>query len=386
MISGHLFIKNGKWYAVLGVYDSDNKRKNKWIDTGFSGKGNKKKAEAVLQELRTYYSYLRKIDQNAGEMLFCDYMLNWLESMESRIAPNTYYQYKLVVRNQIYPHFYGKGVQLRKLNEIHINEYYDNLYRQGVSSNTVQKHHANIRKALQSAYEKQLVFYNAADRADRPQKQPYHTWVYSSDEAQRLLRSAKGSQWELIFNMALFFGLRRSELLGIKWKAVNFEANTLTISHTIVRVCLNGKVEIIGKDKVKRSKSYRSFPLPPYIKALLVSYIKQRYPGGKPKGDDYVFVDDSNKVLDPDHLSRNFRKVLTDNGLRPIRFHDIRHTCAGFLINARVSLPEVQQWMGHSCISTTIDQYGHLEFASKLYSAQIISQELKYTEPGGNEK
>lgn len=383
MVSGHLCVKSGKWYAVLGVYGSDGKRKNKWVNTGFAGKGNKKKAEAVLQELRAYHSYLRKIDQNAGDMLFSDYMINWLESMKPKVAPNTHYQYSLVVRNQIYPYFCNKGIQLRQLSEIHLNDYYDSLYCQGVSSNTVQKHHANIRKALQSAYEKQLILYNAADRADKPRKQSFHISVYSSGEAQRLLKAVSESQWELILHMALFFGLRRSELLGIKWKAVNFEAGTLTISHTIVRTCVDGKFQIIGKDKVKRSKSYRSFPLPPYMKLLLIKYMNQRYPDNIPNAEDYVFADNTNQMMDPDYLSRAFRKLLADNGLRPIRFHDIRHSCAGMLINARVSLPEVQQWMGHSCIFTTIDQYGHLEFASKLSSAKIISQELKYPELGG---
>ena len=169
------------------------------------------------------------------------------------------------------------------------------------------------------------------------------------------------------YKMTAFYGLRRSELCGMKWNSIDFDKNTLTLNSSVVQTSVNGKLLLIQKDILKNASSKRTMPLIPEIKEALLklkeqqdknkSYFKNGY---NQQYLDYVWVDDIGKLVNPNTVTCHFKSFLEQHGLPKIRFHELRHSCASLLIACGVSLKEIQEWLGHSAISTTADIYSHL--------------------------
>ena len=178
--------------------------------------------------------------------------------------------------------------------------------------------------------------------------------------------------------MTAFYGLRRSEVLGIKWDAIDFERNTITIRHTVTEAKKDGKRILVAKDSAKTKSSLRSLPLVAGFKEKLLQLKKQQKKNMKVCGTsynqeykNYVFVDPMGNLYSPQTITDNFSSILKRNGLRHIRFHDLRHSCASLLLANGVSMKDIQAWLGHSDISTTANIYSHLDFTSKITSANV---------------
>ena len=177
---------------------------------------------------------------------------------------------------------------------------------------------------------------------------------------------------------AIFTGLRRSELLGLRWKSIDFENDLIHVNHSVIRAVVDGHQTHLGQDKVKRDSSFRTLPLIDQLKDMLKVELHSQYQDKKPDSTAYIFLDKKGDVLKPTYVTEAFSKFLKKQNLRKIRFHDLRHSCANLLITSRVPLIEVQQWMGHSSISTTADMYGHLTFESKLNTVQRQSKKIEF--------
>ncbi|OCN03039.1 tyrosine-type recombinase/integrase [Caproicibacter fermentans] len=249
----------------------------------------------------------------------------------------------------------------------------------GISANTVIHHHANVRKALQYAFITGLIPSNPADRVQRPKKQPFEGSIYNEEELERLFQVVKGTPIELAVLLGAFYGLCRSEIVGLKWDSIDFFQKTFTIRHTVTQVCIDGKELTVARDRTKTKSSCRTLPLvAPFEKVLLD--LKQRQEENRrlcgnsycKKYLDYIYVNEIGERIKPNYISSHFPLVLEHNHLRKIRFHDLRHSCASLLFAHGVSLKEMQEWLGHSDISTTSNIYTHLSFNSKVSSANAI--------------
>ena len=370
MVTGHLEQRRGYWHVSLNLRDENGKRKRKMITTHLPVKGNKKRAEEILTELRIKHTTLEDIRHNSRGIFFYEYMASWIATMERKVAPSTYNGYKNIVLGSICPYFQELSITLNDLKATHIKGYYDSLHQRGVSNSTILRHHNNIRKALQEAYLGDLIPYNPADRVERLRADDYISHPYTIEEANQLIKAIKGEKLELVILIALFYGLRRSEILGMRWNVVDFTNDTIIINHTLTQVQVDGKYSVIARDKVKRTSSFRTLPLVSGIKDRLLLEKDIR----NPKGDDYICVDEKGTVIKPNYVSLEFPKLLKRHDLRSIRFHDLRHSCANLLISQRVPLIEVQQWLGHSAISTTANLYAHLDFSTKQNCANTIKK------------
>ena len=261
-----------------------------------------------------------------------------------------------------------------------IQDYYTyELTVRGVSANTVIHRHANIRKALQHAFKLGLIDTNPADRIERPKKEKFVGSAYEEDELNRLFEVVKGDPIELGVILGAFYGLRRSEAVGLKWDAIDFKKKTITIRHTVTQATIDGKSKIIQKDRTKTKASYRSLPLVPPFEELLYRLKAEQELNRKLCGrsycrqyTDYIYVNEIGELVKPGYITQHFPLVLEKNGMRKIRFHDLRHSCASLLYANGVSLKEIQEWLGHSDISTTSNIYTHLNFSSKVASANAI--------------
>ena len=248
-----------------------------------------------------------------------------------------------------------------------------------VSANTVLRRHANIRKTLQHAFKLGLIYANPADRIERPKKEMFVGSVYEEDELNRLFEIVKGYSIKLSVIVSAFYGLRRSEVVGLKWDAIDFKKKTITISHTVTQATIDSKSKIIQKDWTKTKANYRSLPLvPPFEELLHRLKAKQelnRKLCGKSycrKYTDYIYVNEIGELVKHGYITQHFPLILQNNGMRRIHFHDLWHSCASLLYANGVSLKEIQEWLGHSYISTTSNIYTHLNFTSRVASANAI--------------
>ena len=252
--------------------------------------------------------------------------------------------------------------------------------QKSLSPGTVIHYHANIHKALKYAVKMDLIPFNPADKVERPKKQRYIADYYRQEELERLLEASKDHPYSLLIQMTAFYGLRRSEALGLKWDAIDFERDTITIKHIVTNAKIDGKCEILCADRAKTKSSLRSLPLVSNIREKLLALREQQKENRRVCGncyskkyDGYVFVDAMGNIFNPRSVTANFSKLLEQNGLRHIRFHDLRHTFASILINQDVPLLNVSTFLGHSDLSTTANIYAHLDKSKKQESADVIS-------------
>ena len=334
MIAGHLQIKNDYYYMVLSYLDANGKRKQPWFPTGLPIKNNKKRAEKMLLELRQTYVPPAEHKSNgelSADMLFADYMELWLEVVRNSIEITTFSSYTQMVKGKIVPYFRKTGVKLGELQARHIQSFY--LYElKTVCPNTVIHEHANIHKALKYAVKMDLIPYNPADKVERPKKQKYIADYYRLEELEQLFEATKDHPYSLLIQITAFYGLRRSEALGLRWDAIDFERNTITIRHIVTNAKIDGKCKIVCADRAKTKSSLRSLPLVANIREKLLALKEQQKENKRICGncynreyDGYVFVDVMGNIFNPRNLSSNFSKLLEMKGLRHIRFHDLRH-------------------------------------------------------------
>lgn len=381
MVAGHLREKNGYYQMVLSFKDPTGKRKTKSISTGLTVKGNKRKAEKMLDELRkTYEDEISKEDKSASDILFTEFMKEWLGMIKNSVEMSTYGSYSYIVEKRIIPYFEDKQIPLKELTPTDIQRYYTHcLLVEHVSANTVIHRHANIHKALKYAFKVGLIPYNPADRVERPRKNSFSSEIYGDKELEALFAAAKGTRLELAVILGAFYGLRRSEIVGLKWDAIDFEKKRFSIQYTVTETNIGGKQTIVEKERTKTKSSRRTLPIvEPFEKLLLelrTSQEENRRVCGRSYCTDYlefVYVDELGQRIKPGYITMAFQKLLQKNGLKRIRFHDLRHSCASLLYAHGVSLKDIQEWLGHSTISTTANIYTHLDYSSKETSANAI--------------
>ena len=195
------------------------------------------------------------------------------------------------------------------------------------------------------------------------------------------IKKSKNDPLELVILIASFYGLRRSEVLGLKWDSFDFENLTFTIKHTVTVTNTEGnnrKIEC--KDKTKNKSSYRSLPLLDDIADKLLELKEKQEAFKKAFGKtynrkylDYVFVNPQGRLIRPDYISEHFSILLNKIGMKHIRFHDLRHTCASILLKNGANMKEIQAWLGHSNYNTTANLYAHLDTSSVCNTGKVIT-------------
>ncbi|NCC86699.1 MAG: site-specific integrase [Clostridia bacterium] len=378
MVSGFLSIKKGYYYAVLSWLDVNGKRHRKWISTGLPQKGNKRRAEAELARIRSTYEPPKVVQELSSDMLFSDYLSQWLDIVKVRVKITTFSSYQEMTQKIIAPYFEKKGISLRDLEARHIQQFYSEKLKT-VKPNSVIHYHAVIYQALKYAMKTDMVPQNVAMKVDRPRKNSFQPTFLDAAEMQQLFEVVKGTKLELPVLVAAFYGLRRGEVIGLKWDAIDFNRGTLTIKRTVTSAVVDGKSVIIEQDSAKTKSSLRTLPLVGTFKGYFTEVKKAQELNKKVCGncynydyDGYIFVDELGERMKPDYLTGYFPQYIQKHGLKKMRFHDLRHSCASLLLANGVPLKQIQEWLGHSDFSTTANIYAHLDYTSKLSSAQAM--------------
>jgi integrase len=380
---GSLQIKKGKYYVVIPYKDDFGKNKVKWVATYLDAHNNKTRAAQAMKEILDNFTpntvTATQTTIGNSDVLFCDFLKSWLEIHKRTIRPSTYagYSYQIEV---LYNYFKSHSLKLKDLKPLHLQAFYEVLARRGLVGNTILHYHVMIRKALQYALKNDLIISNIADKIDRPKKNNFQATFLSKAEIEKLFVAVNGHVLELPIRLAAYYGLRRSEVFGLKWSAIDFDKKTIQIKHQMIPTKVGDKREHIGTDNLKNKSSFRTLPLLPQVETLLrttlakrerdmqlygVAYNKQYF--------DYVCVDVAGNLLKPDRITNNFKRMCIEIGIRPARFHDLRHTCASLMLADGVPMKQIQEWLGHATFSTTADIYSHLDYSSKLKSAESLT-------------
>ena len=388
MVAGHLTLKNGRYYAVLNYRNAGGQRKTKWIALGLPEKGNKCKAEAELARLRAEFEPPKEVGDLSSDMLFADYLLEWLEIAKGRLAVATYSSYAAMIKKPVGPYFRQRNLTLRELEARHLQMFYSEMLRK-VKPNTVIHYHAIIHSALKYAVKTDMLVQNVADKVDRPKKNSFQPVFLSAEEMQKMFEALRGTKLELPVLVAAFYGFRRGEVLGLKWDAIDFECGTISVIRTVTTITVDGKQTEIEQQSAKTKSSLRTLPLIGSFREYFLQ-VKEAQELNKQicgncynhEYDGFVFVDELGERMRANYLTSAFPKFLESHGLRRMRFHDLRHSCASLLLANGVPLKHIQEWLGHSDFTTTANIYAHLDYKSKITSAQAMETGLALPEGG----
>lgn len=297
------------------------------MSTGIKENESKKKAEKKLIQIRDEFINkletitTTKTEDKKVQISFADFMIKWLDMIKHQVEESTYTGYKRQIEGRTKEYFTKHPIMIADLKPVHILDFYNWLYSQGLKGNTVVKYHANIRKALDYAVQTDLIQSNPAIKVGSPPQEQFIADYYNQEELNNLFNVVKDTPLELIVYLTAFYGLRRSEVLGIRWSVIDFENKTITISHKVVTVTnedeeVKTKTKMITKSKTKNKSSYRTFPLFKEIENLLLytkkmqeyyAYIfKDNY---NKQYKDFVCLDELGILRKPDYVSHKFKQI-----------------------------------------------------------------------------
>lgn len=394
MITGSVQINKGYYFIVFNMYNEYGKRKPEWHSTGLKVDNNERKnnqirkqAEKILNEElvrvnaeNSFSNKLNTIAKNSkySNMLFSDYMLEWLENIKPKVVQSTYIGYEQVVKGRLCPYFKSEKIKLIDLRPRDIQDFINHLYKQRLKGSTIAHYTSNMNTALKEAVIAEIIPSNPMDRIESVKKEVYIPDFYTDDELIELIEVIKTQKLELPLTLGIIYGLRREEILGLTWNAIDFKNKSITIRKTVGRGKYDGVTQFLIKDIPKNKSSYRTLPMFDFIADLLKKYKEKYKLNEKIFGNtyitdykDFICLMDNGELVKPDYVDRTFSRILKENGFRHIRLHDLRHSCATLLLRNGVPLPEIQKWLGHSNIITT-QRYSHLDQNDKSIPANMI--------------
>ena len=389
MIKGSLQVSHGTYYVVVNYKDEYGKPKQKWISTELREKGNKTKAKQKMKEILKSFEINQNLNNKPDsneDILFVDFLKNFLVIKKNTIEPVTINMYNKLAEN-ISKYFKNMRLKLKDLKPYHIEGFYKSEYARGLSSNSVLKYHVLIRECLQYAFINDLVLVNVADKIKRPKVEKFKASFYDIKEIEKLFEVIQDNECKLPIMLTAMYGFRRSEVLGLKWNAIDFANKLISVQHKVLETKIDGKREIYLSDKLKNQTSNRTLPLLLQAEQLLLDkkneIEKNKILLGKNYDNrylDYVCVDNLGRLILPNRLTKNFIKILRRNNLRKIRFHDLRHSCASIMLSNGVPMKQIQEWLGHADFSTTANIYSHLDYSTKLNSANTMTNVFAFSQ------
>ena len=384
MVTGSIYERKGIYYAIVSYY-VDGRRKQKSVSTGLPVEGNKRRALEFLENLkRTYETKESMENMDGSRLLMTDYMDEWLKIVKPLVERATYKSYDNMVSARIRPHFEKLNLLLTEVEPKHIKMLYDEILEQGYTTNTVIHYHAVLHQALAYAVKNDYILSNPADRVKRPKKNKHISSFYTKEEILTLLDIAKDDPIYIPIVLSSYYGFRRSETLGMRWSAIDFENKTITVNHKVTELTENGKTIVYAEDKLKTKSSYRTLPLIPVVEEKLLEHKAKLERNQKLFGNsyckeymDYVCVDEMGKLFRPNFVSDHFGWLLKKYGLKKLTFKELRHSCASMLVAEGIPMKSIQEWLGHSNFSTTADIYSHIDYHAKQQSVAAIGNALQ---------
>ncbi|MCM1530642.1 MAG: site-specific integrase [Alistipes sp.] len=394
-------VKNGKHYVVFDYKDEAGKRKRKWVTTGLPEKCTKKALKAAVDEIVSEFDAtfrqtgtsepVSAVMNGSGSataeaaMKLGDYINEWLTAVRPNLARTTFQSYKSA--NKRFVDFMDEhypSITLGELRYTHVQEFLNHKLAEERKGSCAKQYYLAIHSALAYAVKMEYLTSHPMDKLVVPRTERYEATFYNKNELNTLFEVFKDDKLELIVHIAAYYGLRRSEVLGLKWDAIDFTNKTISIQRKVVSgYDENGQRKLYVENRLKTNSTRRTLPLIPHIERMLLEKRELEAHFRKISGRSYdrefegfICRDSFGKLISPEYVTSRFHYVITKKGLRHLRFHDLRHSCASLLLANDVPMKAIQEWLGHSNYSITANLYSHLEYNAKVISAETIARVL----------
>jgi integrase len=343
--------------------------RKKWRKTVL---GTKKEAQKVLTQMETELA--NGINPNESKLTVAEYIGRWITDRAPYLKQKTIDGYTVNIRKYINPAI--GHLKIQELKPMHIQTMYTNLLSTKLKAKSVLYVHRTLHKALLDARKKQIVPQNVADLVDAPRAERYKSKVFSEQELASFLTRLKYTDCEVPFTIAALTGMRRGEIMALKWDDVDFANKTLTISRSLVPTSKG-----VLTNTPKSESGSRVIPLFDTLVTLLKRHqIKQKENKLKSFGNyednGYIYCRHDGESFAPDRLSKKFKRFLEINKLKHIRFHDLRHSYATLMLKYNVPAKIVSQILGHSNIGITLDLYSHAQLSMLREATEKIENAM----------
>ncbi len=342
-----------RFFIELGR-DATGKRMRKSVTV----KGTKADAQRKLREVLTALDGGMPI--NTSKANLSEFLDQWLRDyVETNTAPKTHADYSGIIRRYLKPHI--GNVPLTKLTPQHVQGLYSVMLTKGLSARSVQYTHRVLSQSLSHAVKWGMLARNVCDAVDPPRPRKKEMRALNAADIQRLLETTAQTTYGTIFYLALYTGLRRGEILGLRWCDVDLQNKALSVNQTVVRIA--GKGLLLSEPKTAHSR--RLVSLSPNAAALLGGLKAKRMEQFQSistgwSESDLIFCNSDGGPINPDSITHAFHRTVRQLGLPSIRFHDLRHTHASMMLKQGVHPKIVSERLGHSSINITLDTYSHV--------------------------
>ena len=364
---------DGQWCAAFGG------RKNRRVLYGRTKREVMSKLLALQMEMRQKHLRTNRVPTVA------EYLEYWLhQAVKPSVRPLTFAGYSVNVRKHLVP-ILGK-IRLDRLTPQDVQQMMNARLAAGLSPKTVTYMHQVLRTALELARRWEVIDRNVASLVDPPRRVRPRIRPLDPAQARAFLQSVRGNRLEALFSVALALGLRQGEALGLQWEDVDVARGVLRIRNQLQRI--DGRLTLV---EPKTERSRRTLVLPPTILENLREHekrqaVERQWAGSKWTESGLLFTNLSGGPLQARNVIREFHKALKVAGLKRIRFHDLRHSCATLLLVQHVPARVVMEVLGHSEISTTMDTYSHIVPELQQEAADRVEAILSQRQQGGTER
>lgn len=332
-------------------------------------KGSKKDAEKAM---RNFINELEsKTFTKDSKIKVRDFMHQWLELyVKGQLSPTTVQHYIDQTENYIIPVF--GDMYLQQVKNIDVQKWIFSLKKKSpltgkpMAPKTIKNIMLNLSAAMKKAVMLELIPKNPCDNITMPKLEKFHPDVYSIEEVEHMLDCAKGTSMYLPLMIEICIGLRRGELLALKWKHIDLENGYLSVEENLVTV---------DNERITKAPKTQSGKRTIQIPTTLLTLLKTTKADRKAKDNDYIICQADGSPYKSDSFSLKFRRFLKANNLKHIRFHDLRHINATIMLSLGISPKVAQERLGHSSYQITMDIYSHVlkkvekEAADKLDEA-----------------
>ena len=342
--------KDGRWIAQVTL--EDGRQKQLYARS-------EKEAWGKLHEA------MREVEQGTilpdRDQRLSQYLDHWLEQIERpTLKVGSYKRYRSILDNHLIPAL--GHLQMRKLRVEHLDRFYAKKQADGLAPKTIHLMHNVLHQALETAVKRHYISRNVCDDAVLPRIPRREIHPLSKEQAGRLLQVAKGHRLETLIALAITTGMRRGELLALTWDDIDLAEGRVQIRRTVNRY--GADVGYVVSEP-KTTKGRRSIVLPSFVRDLLQQHLLRQKEIKAQAGEMWqenglVFASNIGTFFHPNRLLEEFNQLLAEAGLPHLRFHDLRHSAATILLSMGVHPKIVQEILGHSDISMTLDTYSHV--------------------------